>query len=339
MKMRNKHTHEPIVLFLSMNKIMYALLLIFIIEGEDLNAQTWPMPGSVWRYCLTDWSGQPSGYLELGVVGDTILSGKSYKIITYIGQAKEPDEGSEHPMTLYTRYNNDTVYRFVNNREYLYFTYNLNVGDVFTTYRTAGFYNWNDSACSSVLPLKVIEKETVVYEGQILRKYVLQDTLFHYLYEGTYPEVVEYTLVERIGVLNSYPLINSMEPEGEAGGECTLPSDWGSEVLGKYSDNSFEHLFSECEGVGISTVGLGNNTITISPNPTSNFIEVIQPNDIAQLLEIRIFDLAGNLLLNNQINTIRCKIDLSNFKPGSYILTCVPVKTSQTREIFPIIIY
>ncbi|GAB1417863.1 hypothetical protein MASR2M12_06280 [Bacteroidales bacterium] len=84
---------------------------------------------------------------------------------------------------LISRFSNDSIYRFVNNNEYLLFTYNLNVGDVLTTFRAAAWNNrGQDSTCSSQLPLKVIEKSEVVLSNIVLQKFVLEDTLFRHLY-------------------------------------------------------------------------------------------------------------------------------------------------------------
>jgi hypothetical protein len=297
-------------------------------------SQTWPMPGANWRYCLTGWNGQPAGYLELDIVSDTIISGNTYNIIQYAGQNNKP----AGYMTLYTRYSNDTVYRYVNNREYLFFTYNLTIGDVYTTYRSAGLNGfWADSACTSILPLKVTEVSQVELDGLTLNKYVLQDTLFHYIYEGGYPEIVEYILIERVGVVNTYPFINTMEP-AEDGAGCWLPTDWGVAELGKYTDENFEHVFVECSGVGIDKPANNNAGLNIYPNPAKDFIFIELDKSIDKPVEFSIYNLTGTLLLKKQKHESSFKIILSDFLPGYYYMSIKPNSNPGMSKKIPFII-
>lgn len=92
------------------------------------------------------------------------------------------------------------------------FTYNLNVGDVLTTFRAAAWNNrGQDSTCSSQLPLKVIEKSEVVLSNIVLHKFVLEDTLFRHLYANYNGDPIRYTFIERMGVINNYQFMNTLE--------------------------------------------------------------------------------------------------------------------------------
>jgi len=304
--------------------VLAAAIVIFMVSHLPLSAQNWPAEGVTWRYCFSNWAGSPAAYIEFGVTHDTVIDGKNWHMIQQTADQFGPvTVPPDHPMTLLTRYSNDTIYRWVNSQEYLYFTFNLEVGDVFTTFRSAGNgNNWSDSACSSKLPLKVIDFEMVQYGDLNLKQYTLRDTLFHYLYETNYPDEVIYVLTERIGVLNSLPLINTMEPSGYTGGLCELATDWGEYHLGTYSDNETEILFDLCQGVGIET-STEPTGIEIFPNPSSSDylrLRVGFPYD-NQHMELHCYDNFGRLIhsrkiYNGQQDTV---LDVSTWPPGIYI--------------------
>jgi len=116
-----------------------------------------------------------------------------------------------HPIPNYgkmllTRCENNKVYRYVNNKEYLFFPLDLEEGDVFTTFRSAGWgangvLNYgNDSTCSSLKPLSVTGKKEVELGGLVLNEYTLKDTLFTSLYG--YEDLGYWTMVDRIGPID-----------------------------------------------------------------------------------------------------------------------------------------
>ena len=90
-------------------------------------------------------------------VSDTLINGEIYNITKNINSIDLSNENGAY----YTRYSNDTVYRYINNSEYLYFHFNLQMNEVFTTYRSLG--GSSDTSCTSILPLKVIDSTTSYY--------------------------------------------------------------------------------------------------------------------------------------------------------------------------------
>lgn len=280
-----------------------------------ISAQTWPMPEAKWTYCLTNANGAPAGEVIYKITGDTVIEGKSYSIIEEELESSNGLNIDKGMRALFTRYENDTVYRYVNNQEYLFFTFNLNVGDVFSTYRTSGWW-WNDSTCSSILPLKVIDIDEIELSGQFFTKYVLEDTLFQYLYETGNPDPITYVLVDRIGVINTFPFLNVMEgPEN-----CWLLTDYGEVRLGKYVDNSFEHTFDECDGVGVNQFN-DNNMFTVFPNPVQGILNITYPGNLSDEYEISLINLFGQNLFSIKMNASSIKIDLSKYPKGTYILS------------------
>ncbi|MDY0076703.1 MAG: T9SS type A sorting domain-containing protein [Bacteroidales bacterium] len=314
----------------SSKNLIFSLLLILI--ANTLIAQTWPMPGAKWTYCLIGWNGRPAGEEIFGVTGDTLIAGNIYTITKLMVAAKTSmNVENTSSRTLYTRYAIDTVYRYVNNQEYLYFTFNLIVGDVFTTFRTAGWnFHWEDSAYSSKLTLKVIEETEIELNDQTLKKFVLEDTLFHHLYVSNDPEPITYSLVERIGVINSYPLINSMEPSGE----CYLPTDWRYGAVGKYTDDGFEHLFGECRGVGLDAIQKFENDINIYPNPANSVLNIDFPTNFNVLhTTIEVIDTDGKTILQSIPVSSSTQLDFKRLKPGVYIVKIKNEESFITKRI------
>lgn len=315
---------------LKANRILI-LPILLVLFSNTLFAQRWPMPGATWTYCLTGWNGMPAGEETFKVTGDTLITGNNYDIIKHINSRKD-----NLIRTLYTRFVNDTVYRYVNNKEYLFFTFNLSVGDIFSTFRTAGLNSyWGDSACSSVLPLRVIEENEIELNGQILKEFVLEDTLFRHLYDTNYPEPLTYTLIERIGVVDNYQFINTLEPFAD----CSLPTDYGLAAVGKYTDDSFEYLFYECVGVGINNHLIPSNNISIYPNPAKSFVEVVNTANTSEKYKITLINNVGIVIHTAEILSDKQRIDLSNFEPGYYFLVLSSNKSSTKKTSFPLIIY
>jgi len=298
--------------------------------------QSWPGNGAQWTYCLTGWNGAPAGEEVMQVTGDTLLDGSHYDILSFIDTSKFVHQNKDFTQrTLYTRYSNDTVYRYVNNREYVFFTFNLKIGDVFSTFRTAGWNShWEDSACISTLPLKVIDVDEVNFSGQTFKKFVLEDTLFNYLYDGSNQETVKYTLIERIGVINTYPFINTKEPANS----CSLATDWVSSEVGKYSDEDFVHQFNECLGVGIIHNEILEENIRIFPNPAINSVDITILDNATGPYQFKLINNLGCEVYNGRFDSMPLKIDLTKHSSGSYYLVFISEQKTQSVISFKILI-
>ncbi len=284
--------------------LLLTLLALLLFVG--IKAQEWPLPGAKWTYCVGGWSGAPAGGETFTVLGDTLISGNTYHVIG----AVDTDNRK-----LLVRSSNDTVYRYVNNQEYLFFTFNLDLGDVFTTFRTAGANNhWEDAPCNEELPLKVIEVSEVELNGQLLKKFILEDTLFNHLHDYYPGEPITYTLIERIGVVNTYHFINTMEFSGN----CDLMTCPPFVTLGEYTDDDFEYLFQACQGDGISDLE-ANTTVKISPNPSRNNVLIHCPSDAVYHVSFQ--DVNGKIL--KQVNDVTngTHINVDNLPSGVYIVT------------------
>ena len=66
---------------------------------------------------------------------------------------------------------------------------------------------------------------------------------------------------------------------------------------------------------------LFDNTLVLYPNPTTQFIEM----DFGKIFtgQVMIFDAAGNVILNQNVNTIECRIDAAGWSSGLYMVHVV----------------
>ena len=296
-----------------------SILILLSLTLQRGMSQTWPMPGAKWTYCITSGP-SPAGYMHVSYVGDTIVNNKTYNVIRQIADSINPVPMASR--ILITRYSNDSVYRYVNQREYPYFSFNATAGSTYTSFRSAGFAEqWNDSACSSALPIKVVTAGTQTIHGLNLKKQTLHDTLFNTLYSPAVNWFPDYILVERIGVINGLPLINSSVPKGYPGDGCFLPSDYAYYTLGAYSDNAFSVVFSKCQGVGIAEKSAHDNCIKLFPNPFTDHLVIGETK--VNYDNITICDMTGRQLFEK---TYAAEIVKHNevlnpdLSPGLYII-------------------
>lgn len=66
---------------------------------------------------------------------------------------------------------------------------------------------------------------------------------------------------------------------------------------------------------------LFDNTLVLYPNPTTQFIEM----DFGKIFtgQVMIFDAAGNVILNQNVNTIEYRIDAEGWSSGLYMVHVV----------------
>jgi hypothetical protein len=289
---------------------------------ESTQAQTWPMTGAEWRYCITNDLGMPAGYIDFAYTRDTMIEGTTFNVIQAVGGS----DNNFHPvyaetMALYTRFSNDSVYRYVLDAEHLYFTFNSQPGDSHLTFRSPGASNdWNTTACSSDLVLETLETSFQNYGGQTLQQWIVEDTLIHYLYEWGLTHPVTYTLVERIGVIDAYPFIFTQEPPAPPGSPCNLPTCSFTVTLGSYADSGFSHEFGECLGTGIDEKNHSNHSLYLYPNPVYDLLYIEIPlygNTVKFLI---ITDILGNIVLEKEVSKNMNAVSLKNLPKGIYIV-------------------
>lgn len=319
--------------------VLFATALLFGYIGfaqENKLSQanrTWPEPGAKWTYCVIGWNNRPAGEEKWALSGDTLLNGKTWSMIK---QERQKDSLAvpiySNEDVLISRFSNDSIYRFMNNKEYLLFTYNLNVGDVLTTFRAAAWYGGQDSTCSSQLPLKVIEKSEVMLGSSVLQKFVLEDTLFRHLYPNYNGDDIRYVFIERIGVVNNYQFMNTLEQSGR----CDLYIETSYYGIGKYSDDNFEHIYHECAGVGLQKHESTRQFLRIYPNPANSWtaFDFTLPEGVSEA-RIEITSPAGVVIHSLQLSGSRGQklFDSRKLSPGVYNCSLITGGFSQTVKL------
>lgn len=292
------------------------LLLLAVVGVAKAQTKTWPMPGAEWTYCLYA-DGDAYAKEVWQVTNDTLIGNRIYNII-------QPVDSFGHPIAnsgkiLLTRCENNIVFRYVNNQEYLFFPLDLEEGDVFTTFRSAGWgansvLNYgNDSTCCSLKPLSVTGKKEVELGGLVLNEYTLKDTLFSSLYG--YEDLGYWRMVDRIGPIDTYPLIDLRENGGVYNGQgfCNyIVCGYTSAILSAYHDDGFEYVWFECNPTSVAE-NSAEEKIEIYPNPTSGIIN-IEGKEVA---EVQVYNSFGQLAKTFQNTNV---IDLEPLPKGIYVL-------------------
>ena len=319
--------------------VLFATALLFGYIGfaqENKQSQanrTWPEPGAKWTYCVIGWNNRPAGEEKWALSGDTLLNGKTWSMIK---QERQKDSLAvsiySNEDVLISRFSNDSIYRFMNNKEYLLFTYNLNVGDVLTTFRAAAWYGGQDSTCSSQLPLKVIEKSEVMLGSSVLQKFVLEDTLFRHLYPNYNGDDIRYVFIERIGVVNNYQFMNTLEQSGR----CDLYIETSYYGIGKYSDDNFEHIYGECPGVGLQKHESARQFLRIYPNPANNWVSfayTLEGEQPQAVLEFR--DATGKTVHQVQLSQPKGEYlwDTRELQSGTYYYSLKTANTNKSGKV------
>ena len=211
---------------------------------------------------------------------DTLIMGKTYNVV-------EPSYGYFNQYyQSFTRYSNDSVYRWINEAEYLYYHFQMHLGDYITTYRSIA--GTNDTSCSSLIVLEVIDSEVVNISGVNLTKWTLKDTVgFDPLSSGS-PYYPEYHVIEEIGIEEYlgfyYP--------GE-GIDCSVETIESYAILDGYNSDIFTEWVADCPMADLKDETQYN--FSIYPNPCKDRIFIV--SDINQFtavdLELMVLDLCG----------------------------------------------
>ena len=311
-------------------KVLLLLLLVAAVNGigQDKTPSkndAWPVQGAKWTYCLFTELGEAYDKEVWQVTGDSIIGNNIYNIIQPIDSIGQPLSNSRK--MLLTRYENNRVFRYVNDKEYLFFSFDINETDVFTTFRSAGWgangvpnYG-NDSACCSMKPLLVVQKQEVELGGLILNEYVLKDTLFTALY-GLESEQMYWKMIDRIGPVGTYPFIDLKETGASDGaGNCVYHTCHPYALLSAYQDDGFEQTWFDCHPTFIAENVKGKG-IQVYPNPTTGVVHI----EGIPVSKILVYNSLGNrvkTIQNTNVFNIGC------LPQGLYMLEIIDNKNAK----------
>ena len=144
-----------------------------------------------------------------------------------------------------------------------------------------------------------------------MNEYTLRDTLFNSLYG--YDEGLGYwTMVDRIGPIETYPLIDINEI-GYYSNQCLYWFVCAPYVyLSAYRDDTYEYVWFVCNPTSVVEIG-GEEELEVYPNPTSGLINI----EGEEVTEVQVYNSFGQLVktfLNVNI------IDLGTMPKGIYML-------------------
>lgn len=303
-----------------MKQSLFFILSLFALQAAS--GQDWPAPNSEWSYCI-DGFGGPYGTHTYIYSRDTTLNDTTYAMIRrkfahYTNDEPYTDQDAfDNDNMTFLRQANDTIYRRVDNTEYVFFINGLNVGDTFTTYRSV-MMNTNVFWCIPDLDLQVIEVTTVTIEGEEYRRVSMQDVNIQEIGAEipTPSQPVVYHYIEGIGLENNFPYFLTLTYS--FGGECGMVTDGADgEYLFAYQNNDEDLVIFDCIPSGVSEYQAIQ--FSIAPNPAR---EILQLNGLDEAnMRFEIFDTAGKLVNQGLLN--HNLIDVSKLNSGLYLLVII----------------
>jgi len=332
-------------LFKLIQKSFCMLVLLFLLNNESLQAQNWPQPGATWEYCFFPQSiFESEGTTTFAYTADTVLQDVEYKVIRWTYYNTEPiqfESQTDYERRLYVRMSNDTIYRYVAGSEYILFVNGLEIGDTFTTFRTAP-YNHQDYSCQELMNLEVVNIIETEISGNTLRYVYMIDSEFGSIYENSFwindGEGLYHLFIENVGFGGALtPLNNGTETSDYAysfryanAETCDFASDADAPMaLNKYWDNQTLLDFNQCLSVSVNE--LPEALISIYPNPSSDVVYLQLKQTANHPIIYAVFDISGRIVKNGTIsNTTQPVVDVRNLSSGSYV---IQIQTNDQRYI------
>jgi hypothetical protein len=290
-----------------MKNLYKFLLLIVLFSGSlQVNAQYFGLQGSTWHYknVMVVWPG-PAGsvvedYVSITANGDTTIEGHICKKLNL----NQTLNCIDNENVKFTYFSNDTVY---------FYDQVLNTFQTLYNFSAAANDTWDirvpDNFGEDTISVRIDSVDIVNINGiDLKRQFVTYTTHFTDLEDFEYQSVV----IERIGDLhylfNIYPeFYYSCDASVITGLRC-------------FEDNNVTQYATGISPSCTYMAYLGTNEIaaphiTIFPNPSSDFIELSNPDQTVYSYEI--FDLSGKLVQQGSATDF---IDLSLVQTGSYSL-------------------
>jgi hypothetical protein len=288
-------------------------LLFLVLSSFSLKSQTWPAEGAQWYYCASDGFGT-YGFEVFSYTNDTLINDTSYAIIRPTLLSYQ--EALENDQITLVRQSNDTIYRRVDDTEYVFFINGLEVGDVYTTFRSGRFFT-NLYSCEPDLQLEVISVENISFEGQEYRMVSLEDINFSSVYEFGVNDPAVHHFIENIGLRFNFPFVSDY---GYAGTDAAcfgiIPTTTVTWELYQYMDSTvgLSLNLSECNVSG--TQNQKTLSFSVYPNPGQGLIHLDGFEGEIQRYEV--YDLSGRSIQAGRLR--KNQIDVSALHSGIYFL-------------------
>ena len=246
---------------------MKQLLFILLLIQGSLYAQhpVWPQPGAEWEICRsTFWMEEEYAITTpIRYENDTVINSVQYQVTS------RQSTNGQIMIEYLTRVEQDTIFRFVNGNEYMFFTYNVLVGDTLFPLRT-GVVDYHEDTCSYTLELLCIDIYPINIDGNILNLYEFVDVGNSGYGTNGSGLTTKYYWIEIIGWVSRFPwlIVESEEFCNQA------VMDVGLEFPIHYTDSTrswpieFQQYGLVCDTL-LSLDQAHIENISIFPNPTS----------------------------------------------------------------------
>jgi len=311
----------------------YLLLLSFFCTTlVAQESDTWPKPGAVWKFCMqgdyplfTVWSH------TYAYTTDTVIGAHNYAMVQHSEVNNEPlaADGSswwvpEEDMRVYFRQSGDTIYRYANGQDYVFFVQNIEVDQSFTSFRSLNL-EWQSWNCTDELPLKVISDDETEYSGVTFREWVLQDMDPYFNESFSFENT--YTFIEGVGLnrdviyLTPEHVVNTHNESGDLSECLGGVSHLGISQLYHYHDNEMNIDLSTCNfTVSIDESDFSTSVLLLFPNPAKDKVNVQLNGDYNGQIHVRVFDPRG-IICHEQLQfTSETPLDINGLTPGLYLV-------------------
>ncbi len=268
------------------------------------NYVPFPSSNAIWRgarYWIDSWQPQLTGHnweYNQAIVGDTIINGMTYHKLeeTSIENIYNLPQNilisSTYNGTHYAgAFREDSLKRiyFQNGsmNELLFYDFNLTVGDSFQTALTGGYY------------LHVTSIDSF-FDGFIYRKKIILDNISYDVF-----------LIEGIGANTGFTDNFLYGLENWSDLNCYRENN-----IIKYSDST-----TNCSLVNVNENQFHQSSFTLSPNPTTEILNLKSGQPILFPLELFVMDMQGKLIKQKiLLNESDLSLNVKLFSNGEYLL-------------------
>lgn len=295
------------------------ILILFLIATNLVIGQNFAQLGAKWhfkKYCPTPDFINDCGYFTLEAIRDTLILGKTSKIIEY---ADNGIVGVNGQLILYS--DSNRVYFYENAQFKLLYDFNLIAGDTLS-YSIPTNWKKHELGCSD-FP-NTSKRALAIIDSVVIKNISGQPLKFLYTSPVPFPDTnfyfdwsIEY-FAERIG--GSIGLFGQSVPQCLAG----YPGHFRC-----YSDSliNYKPVPENCEFVaGIETIN-NRNELNIYPNPAFTFFTI---EGFQWPYSLFVYNAMGQLLYReNNIIARSKRVDLRGYKSGLLL-----IKVESAEEVF-----
>ena len=290
------------------------LLLTFLFTAFTFSCfsqKEWAPIGATWHYNINDIV--EFGYLKIESKKDTLVEGKICKLLqsTTTVYAVPGIYHNQNLDALITYQDNNKIYVYQHNKFLLLYDFNPSVGDIWDVWGIWNIYNaWNTGFEKSDTVSCVTGRVIV----DSIKSITMNNLELKSIYTSPYHNsTMQYSgvIIEGIGCLGYLLPIS----------KCNQHID--SEYPGPircYNGSTFSYYWTnkDCEYItGIEQLS-SETSAAVYPNPCSEYINISNKNE--GLLEVRLYNLSGVLLFNENVSSNSNSIDVSKLSKGTYLL-------------------